>query len=607
MSSIFVVKYQWDWLSPTLSAQNYYLSDGEDVQLQTNVNFLGRFKNPVVHARLASSTLWHTDTGVPQPDATANIRVQIHDVPLPSLVRSSVIYYEQPATDIKFVPTAETNIYFLGKFAAPVYARFAPSTLWHTDTAVPQPETPTHVAGRFNAITHRIVPALRQNVPFDQTETQPHFLGRHTALAHRLLVSYRQNEPQELFVPPQAEAQPHFLGRFKASVHARFNFNTWDTAVPQVETNTNFIGRFSAVVHRIIPALRQNITSDSTETNPHFIGRYTSTGFTILALHRQNVPSDINVEQAGRDWIGRFVAQVHSIRFALRQNEAQDPIVAGVPSTEPHFLGRFTPPTHRRFNFNTLDTRVPVTDIANPHWIGRFTAPRHSILPALRQLEARDVQLETNVSFVGRFKAQVHAIQAALRQNAAVDLPAVIQAETNVQFLGRFQPTAYKISILLRQNPAVEVRPDVPPHFLGKHVQTQHRLLSALRQNIDAVSRTAFTAEAQPHFLGRHRPATHAILPGFRQAIPLDIFVTPETQPHFLGRFAATRHEILALFRQNPVTASFIPTTPGWVFPLVEALAYIQPDVTTAYGVMPSVVASGSVLSSHSPNPIESD
>lgn len=617
-TSTFVVGFDDGYASPRQIAPLYQQPASDVVtvvQPETNPHFLGRYSAPI-HARF-NYNLQAGDVPIVQ-ETNAGWMVVL-DPPQRPRVQAARLYYQGQAVDVPAAPAQpETQPHFIGRYSAPVHARFPYNTTW--DSRVPQPETNTNFIGRFAAPVHTVLPALRQNSDTLPTvEAQPHFLGRFAAPAHSILPALRQNLPPA-FAP---ETNPHFVGRFQAPTHARFNYNTWDSRVPQPETNVSFLGRFAPTTHALSPQLR--FGSDPNvplavvvETNTNFLGRFAATAHTISPALRQNVPSAAAGE-TNVSFVGRFTVPTHALTPIVRQNAAADvPTVVAQAETNVGFLGRFTAPVYARFNYNFApDVPAAPTSYVSMTVV-RFDDgyPAPAQIAPLYQKPAVDVftapaQPETNPPFLGTFEAYTHSLLTGLRQGGS-DVPPIV--ETNPHFVGRFTPTTFTLPPTLRQNYASEaavaaVPPDqrsstfvvnfddgylspariaatywgqatdfivaTPPaetsvSFLGRFTATTHA-----RFNYNSRADAQPVLETNVHFLGRFTPTAHQILRGLRETT-LSADTQRETNPHFIGRYTAPVH---ARFRYNTVWDSRVPqpeTNPHFIGRFAPAIHTIN-------------------------------
>lgn len=143
----------------------------------------------------------------------ADIQVIVYPEPQHN-VSASRLYSQQTAQDISTPP--ETNVHFLGRFAAPPLQRFA-YQLQAGD--VPPSQVNPHFVGRYavpalQRFAYQLQPNDRQPPP-PQPETNPHFVGRYRPALLRGWPGVRANPATDFIVAVvQPETNPHFVGRY---------------------------------------------------------------------------------------------------------------------------------------------------------------------------------------------------------------------------------------------------------------------------------------------------------------------------------------------------------------------------------------------------------
>ena len=419
MADVFVILYpdqSYNVLAPrTLLYNNFDTGESAPVVVvETSTSFLGRYSS----SSLARLRYIDGDSGTGQP---------------------------------------ETNPHWIGRYSPGSLARFRYSS---EDTGVPQPETNPHFlaryqAGRFSRFTYNV---QANDTPVAvQVETNPHFLGLYRQSVYSRYRYGSDDSSESAPAAPQPETAVSFLGRYAPSRFSRFNYNATDIEGPgslaQPDTAVSFLGKFLVPRYVSLSLYRsgdQAYEPPVAETNTSFLAHYAPPAFArfrwgsidegtfneiptnFLARYHQSTTSryafnrsDENpVNETNVSFIGRYSPTVLRLLALLRQNSAQDFIIApSPPEANPHFLGRFAPPFLRGWSLLRW----------LPDIVGTFVPPPQPLEPTQR--------------FVSRLAPQSYNLQVSWKFDYNLCLPSVAynlvaQEVKGVPFFGRMPAIA---------------------------------------------------------------------------------------------------------------------------------------------------------------------
>jgi hypothetical protein len=547
-SSILVNVYDYNFISPVLSARIYYQQPAHDDQYQDfTQSFLGRFR-ATIHARLPVLTQGRAGDSA-----------------------------------------SETNISFIGRFTAGTRHATLPLLRQNTDHDVAPFSTNVSFLGRHTPLRYTILPLLRHTRGINDVnpETNVHFIGRHTpTVFKRFNYNTSHEDPAPLKAGSSGITVVGYVTQWPpAAIRARY-LQQQAVDGPNViiaETNVNVLGKFVPLKHAILPGLRQHSDEVSTssivvETNPHFIGRFTSpklARFNYQEPATEAATAPVNFDQ-NVTFLGIFDPGSYAILGSLRGGTSDGPPVA---ETNVSFIGKFVPDTYRRFNYNATDNQTfagtqqgGATSMLVVLYDNQYVSP--AITPRLYYWgQAKDFittapTAEAASSFRGRFTIPYISRQqiAALYHAPSDDVPRV---ETNVSFIGRFRQTVYPRLASLAATTGDGVQPETNPHFIGRFRPTSHAISPVLR--LEGLGDFPLAESgANPHFIGRYTIPTITISPIFRNLTPEDTSSTPTVQPDasvtVIARYSPTVFKTLAALRQNSPFDQVIPDTPPSFF-----------------------------------------